>query len=95
MPKKKKTRKQKILADKRNITIKMQSQQVVDPGSNPIIEHKTQPPLKQDQQSIVQVISPSQYHYVYSDLIKTVILTLSIFAGELILAYFFIWRLII
>lgn len=85
MPKKKKTRKQKIIADSRYNAVKIQSPRIVDSIGDSVIEYKTQP----------QVISPSRYRYISSDLIKTLVLTVLIIAGELALAYWFIWRSII
>lgn len=79
MPKKKKTRKQKITADMRH--------KVVVEG--PKSEYKAPPRLDRDQQAPVQAVVVNRYQYVYKDLFKTVILTLSIIACELVLGHLF------
>lgn len=82
MPKKKKTRKQKLLADMRRKVVKIESvQTVVQTLEEPKIEHKPQPQVK--------AIATSSYQYLYSDLFKTIILTISIIAGELALGRLF------
>jgi hypothetical protein len=80
MPKKKKTRKQKILADTR--------QKVIVEVTK--VEYETQTRLDRDQQIPVQMIDASRYQYLSSDLFKTIVLTLSIIAGELILGHLFV-----
>lgn len=86
MPKKKKTRKQKIIADMRHKVA----------AERPEIEYKPQPSadmgqpqLDRVQHSSTQTIDASRYQYLNSDLLKTVILTFSIIAGELVLNYLF------
>ncbi len=82
MPKKKKTRKQKILADMRHKTVKMQSPHAVAKlFEEPKVEHKIHSPIR--------AIATSNYQYLYSDLFKTIVLTLSIIAGELVLGRLF------
>lgn len=86
MPKKKKTRKQKILADTRHKIIieRLKTEYQAQPLLN-----ADQPRLNRSQQSAVQVIDSSHYKYVYSDLFKTIILTFLIIAGELALSRLF------
>ncbi len=82
MPKKKKTRKQKMLADLRHKVVKIESAQtVVQTLEEPKVEHKLQSPVK--------TIATSSYQYLYSDLFKTIVLTVSIIAGELVLSRLF------
>lgn len=82
MPKKKKTRKQKILADMRHKVV----------VEEPKIEYKSQPSQPQAdriQQSSVKAIATSSYQYLYSDLVKTIVLTISIIVGEMVLGHLF------
>lgn len=89
MPKKKKTRKQKILADSRQHTdsVENTSQQIPtysvasvvneEPNSQPKISHKA-----------TSHISTIEYSYLSKDLLKTLTLTGSIIVAEIILLYF-------
>ena len=98
MPKKKKTRKQKIIADVRHkqyvdqpITAKIDSLTQIKSENMPI---ETKPNYKQQtpyapQQNLNQAITTSHYTYLYSDLLKTLILTFSIIIAELLIRYLF------
>lgn len=90
MPKKKKTRKQKILADKRHKIAKLYSAEVVTKQIERVnIEYKPQLQADQNQQPLSTTIDASRYQYLHADLFKTMVLTFSIIAGELILRYVF------
>lgn len=82
MPKKKKTRKQKIIADMIHKTVKMPSLQAVP-------QLPEEPKVESKPQTIVKTIATSSYQYLYSDLFKTIVLTISIIAGELVLGHLF------
>lgn len=78
MPKKKKTRHQKIKADMRHKDYKAPSEMLVPSFQlNPV-----QPQIKTEK---TQTIATAQYAYLYSDLRKTLILTILIIVAELIL----------
>ena len=71
-----------MLADLRHKTVKMQSPQAVPQLiEEQEVEHKPQSPVK--------AIATSSYQYLYSDLFKTIVLTISIIAGELVLSRLF------
>lgn len=90
MPKKNKTRKQKILSDLRRKTSEdIKPTEVINKISESKVESKAI--LNQDQQRVKQSITTSSYKYVYSDLLRTFILTAAIISGELLLGYF-LWR---
>ena len=73
MPKKKKTRKAKTLADTRHRDYIAEPLQQIQPEHN-----------EPHQQAIIT----SQYNYLYSDLLKTLILTISVIVAEIVLRYF-------
>jgi hypothetical protein len=79
MPKRKKTRKQKIIADTRHKS----------PTGHQLSQEKTQP-----EQAILtsspqkQTINVSEFSYLYADLTKTITLTISIIVAELLLKFF-------
>lgn len=80
MPKKKKTRKQKIISEMRHREYKTQ---VIAPKDD---IHVSVTPI-QPKQEPVQAIATQRYSYLYSDLRKTIILTFMIVLTELILGY--------
>jgi len=88
MPKNKKTRKQKILSDHR----RHQNPVAVNSYSfeKPTISIQTpqEPPAIPSRPPNSSAIATSDYHYLFADLLKTMILTGSIIVGELILRYF-------
>lgn len=90
MPKKKKTRKQKIIADARHKIAVNQSAKVARSASEPSINYEPHVQLAQDTVASTQTIIASRFQYLRSDLIKTIVLTILIIAGELVLSYFFI-----
>lgn len=81
MPKKKKTRKQKTLADTRHKEYIIEPLQKILPENEPQKTYTPQPIVK-------QAIITSHYSYLYSDLLKTLIITISIIIAEVILRYF-------
>ena len=86
MPKKKKTRKQKALADTRH------KEYFVEPLEQVQTENRNNVQLESNSNEVknskVQVIATSNYSYLYSDLLKTLALTISVIAVELVLHYF-------
>jgi hypothetical protein len=83
MPKKKKTRKQKVLADTRHREYFAEPlEQIRIDSSEPKKVYHPQP--KPEAQAIVT----AHYSYLYSDLLKTLILTISVIVAELALRYF-------
>jgi hypothetical protein len=78
MPKKKKTREQKIIADRRH---KIIAPSLEKPSAASVPLRKI-PTAK-------SVISTSSYSYLNSDLIKTLILTSSIIIIEIVFRYIF------
>lgn len=84
MPKKKKTRKQKMAADLRNKTTgqtvyTLPTQQT----TNPVLQQKSEPAIRTQNQNILT----SEYTYLNTDLIKTAVLTISIIIAELLLQF--------
>jgi len=82
MPKKKKTRKQKIIADTRRQVYLESPTPKVEIGKLPQIALRPKPVVK-------QTISLPEFSYLYTDLIKTAILTSSIVIAELLLKFIF------
>ncbi len=82
MAKRKKTREQKIAADSRHKDYSKNIQPIQ-------IVAQTQKVFSQIQQAPSPKSSVFEYSYLYSDLIKTTILTFSIIILELVLKYFF------
>ncbi len=76
MAKKKKTRKAKTLADTRHREYIVEPLQQIKP---------VKPELNEPRQ---QAIITSEYNYLYSDLLKTLILTISVIVVEIVLRYF-------
>ena len=82
MPKKKKTRKQKAIADMRHIEYKHLHKPLEEKSSLP-------PTAFKPQQNVKQAIAVADFRYLYSDLTKTIILTSSIIIAELVIKHFF------
>ena len=79
MPKNKKTRKQKMLADNRHRDYMEKPLQQIQPEHNKPGHNDPVPK---------QAIITAHYSYLYPDLLKTLILTISIIVAELALRYF-------
>lgn len=88
MPKKKKTRKQKMVADIRHREYfdKPLEQLQIENRNNVQLEGNSNEVRKVG--SKVQVIATSNYSYLYFDLLKILMLTISVIAVELVLHYF-------
>ncbi len=98
MPKKKKTRKQKIISDKRH---KDYSAFTPPPQANPSttsspdrlgvqsVQTERSQTIHKPQHISGQLITTAHYSYLYSDLRKTFFLTCSIIIAELLLGYIF------
>jgi hypothetical protein len=89
MPNKKKTRKQKIVADMRH---QLHIQTADSPKPEPLsphVESNIPQVIHNAHQSSLQSIATSHYQYLYSDLFKTAVLTISIIVAELLLRYAF------
>lgn len=84
MAKKKKTRKQKRLADMRH---KEYTAQPLEPIQSERNESQKIYPSSQPIQPKKEIIT-THYSYLYSDLAKTLILTISVIVVELVLRYF-------
>ena len=82
MPKKKKTRKQKMLANTRHKEYFLEPLQSVKP------EHSESLKPYSPQPNPNQAIVTSHYNYLYSDLLKTLLLTILVIMSELALRYF-------
>lgn len=91
MPRKKKTRKQKIISDTRHIDYAkfISPPQISTP--TPIQSGQVSGSLNvfKPQQSTGQFITTSQYSYLYSDLLKTCVLTFSIIIAEIVFGFLF------
>ena len=82
MAKKKKTRKQKMFADMRH------KDYVAEPLETVQSEHNEPQKTYPSQPISKQAIITTQYSYLYSDLLKTLILTISVIIVELVLRSF-------
>lgn len=88
MPKKKKTRKLKKLADmRRQINLPRQEISISEKKSFAIEETKTAVPVIKQQPIIAHAISTNDYHYLSTDLFKTAIVTGIIISIELLLNF--------
>lgn len=92
MPKHKKTRKQKQLADVRRHTETQTTHTATVDTHTPVREEHTIAPAPQaprpQKHTSTYVIATSDYHYVIGDLRKTVILTTAIIVAEVLLKQF-------
>ena len=94
MPKKKKTRKQKVVADTRHREYFAEPLEQVqaENRNNVQLENNEQKKVHNPQHlqsnTKVQVIATANYSYLYSDLLKTLMLSISVIAVELVLRYF-------
>ena len=83
MPKKNKTRKQKVLADTRH------KEYFVEPLEQIRVENKEPKKVYHPQsRPVAQAILTEHYSYLYSDLLKTLILTIFVIVAELVLRSF-------
>ena len=96
MPKKKKTRKEKVLADTRHKEyllepleqVQTETRNNVQLESNSDVVKKVEHSRHIQSSSKTQVITTANYSYLYSDLLKTLMLTISVIVAEIVLRYF-------
>ena len=82
MPKKKKTRKQKVVADTRH------KEYLEEPLGLIQKENSSNLQVENNETPRAQLIGTANYSYLYSDLLKTFMLTISVIVVELVLRYF-------
>jgi hypothetical protein len=84
MPKKK-TRKQKVVADTRHREYFAEPLEQVQTETRNNVQNVQ---LEDNERPKPRVIATANYSYLYSDLLKTLMLTISVIAVELVLRYF-------